>query len=89
MIHYIIMKHLYRRLPYSWTADALWNISNGLFRVTVKAPENLIVPKMKYWATYNPEFHDFTITGTEIKMEDYYIEDGTSKTHTSKFLTRG
>jgi len=60
-----------------------------MFRVTVKAPENLIVPKMKYWATYNPEFHDFTITGTEIKMEDYYIEDGTSKTHTSKFLTRG
>ena len=73
------MKHLYRRLPYSWTADALWNVSNGLFRVTVKAPERLVIPKMRYWAVYNEEFHDFTIVGSENKIEDYVI-DGTRKT---------
>jgi hypothetical protein len=39
-------------------------MKDGLWRGTVKAPE-VSIAKQRYWAIYDPNFHEFIITGKE------------------------
>jgi hypothetical protein len=67
------------RLPWSWNTNSLWFINGNIWNVVVKAPENVTIPKQRYWAVYDPEFHEFIISGVE-KNNVIDIEDAPEKT---------
>lgn len=50
----------------------MWEMKDGIWRGTVKAPE-VAITKGRYWAIYDPQFHEFIITGKE-KSGVYDIE---------------
>lgn len=63
------------RLPWSWTTNVEWNIDGIMWRCMVKAPSDVLITKQRYWAYYDPRFHEFVIAGTENKNVVYDIED--------------
>jgi hypothetical protein len=39
---------------------------NGrIWRATVRAPDDVVIAKQRYWAIYDPNFHEFVISGVE------------------------
>lgn len=73
------------RLPYSWTTNAVWEYSNSIWRGTIKAPADVNIPKERYWAIYDPHYHEFIISLKE-KNIDLYDIDGLNGRNTSAGL---
>lgn len=61
------------RLPWSWTTNVVYEMNYPVWRATVKIPEDIAIPKSRYWAIYNPHFHEFILTGRE-KIDLYHID---------------